>query len=496
MRLKLRTKVILTVSLFLVVVFALIMYLSVTRNVSQLQSDLNQQTKSFASLATTPIGNTFLLYQDSGSIRITQQVNKFLALDPDVTAVRVVSVDGQQLYDSQDKNHPPISPSLAGSFTPRYITNKSGYVEEVIQPYFEDSGAHRYSVVYGISTKRVEKSVQDAIHLVLYVGLIILLVSIAAASFALNSLFIKPLREVSRSADIISGGDYNQQIVSHADNQDEIGKLAQAVNKMANALKADISKLQEVDKLKSEFMMIASHNLRTPLTIMRGYIELAETAKTAEELKKIVANVQDGVTRLHLLSEDLLTISSLEAGGEKMEKTATDANAFINSVVSEFELLANQKKLGWQFTNSVPDSVKLNLSQANMRSALGNIIDNAIKFTKEGGSVHVSSKIENDKLVFSVADTGTGIAPDEIPKLFTKFHRGTSTLTYDYEGAGVGLYLTKLIVTEHGGQITVDSEAGQGSTFIVYLPLMSMAQPPTDDPASSPPEPAGHPPAA
>jgi signal transduction histidine kinase len=161
-------------------------------------------------------------------------------------------------------------------------------------------------------------------------------------------------------------------------------------------------------------------------------------------------------------------------------------------------LLAQQKKLGWQFTNSVPDSVKLDLSQANMRSALGNVIDNAIKFTKEGRSVHVSSKIEDGKLVFSVADTGIGIQPDEIPKLFTKFHRGTSTLTYDYEGAGVGLYLTKLIVGEHGGQITVNSEAGQGSTFIVYLPLVPATQTeaPTGGPASSPPAPAGHPPAA
>lgn len=498
MRLNLRAKVIMTVSLFLVVVFALIMYLSVTRNVSQLQSDLNEQTKSFASLATTPIGNTFLLYQDSGSIRITQQVNKFLSLDPDVIGVRVVSVDGQQLYDSQGKSHKLISPNLAGSFTPRYVENKAGYIQEVIQPYFEDSGAHRYSVVYEISTQRVERSVQEAIRLVLYVGLIILLVSIAAASFALNTLFIKPLREVSRSADIISAGNYNQQIVSHADGQDEIGKLAQAVNKMANALKADITKLQEVDKLKSEFLMIASHNLRTPLAIMRGYIELAETANTVDALKKIVTSVQDGVTRLHLLSEDLLTISTLEAGGEKMEKTATDTKAFIDSVVSEFELLASQKKLSWQFANTVPDSVKLDLSQANMRSALGNIIDNAIKFTKEGGSVHVSSKIENNKLVFSVADTGIGIEPDEIPKLFTKFHRGTSTLTYDYEGAGIGLYLTKLIVSDHAGQITVNSQAGQGSTFTVYLPLVPAVQtePPTDAPASSPPAPAGHPPAA
>lgn len=494
MRLNLRTKVILTVSLFLVVIFALIMYLTLTRDVSQLHSSLNQQSKSFASLATPPIGNTFLLYQDSGRIRITQQVNKFLELDPDVSAVKIVSVDGKQLYGSQDKANQSIAADLASSFKPQYVQTKNGYISEIVEPFFEDSGAHRYSIVYKISTKRVEQSVNDAVRLILYVGLAILIISIVATSWALNVLFIKPLREVSRSADIISAGDYNQQIVSHANNEDEIGKLAQAVNKMADALKADITKLQELDKMKSEFMMIASHNLRTPLTIMRGYIDLAEQAKTVEELRKIISSVQDSVVRLHLLAEDLLTISTLESGGEKMSKSETDVEKFIDSVATEFELLANKKQLRWQFTNSVPADLKLNLSQANMRSALGNVIDNAIKFTKEGGSVRVGCKVMENRLVFTVADTGIGIQPDEIPKLFTKFHRGTSTLTYDYEGVGIGLYLTKLIIGEHGGQIAVKSEAGHGSTFTVYLPLTSATA--ANAAASLPPAPGGHPPAA
>lgn len=485
MRLNIRTKVILAVSLSLVLIFALIMYLLVTRNVSQLRSDLNQQTKSFAALATTPIGNTFLLYQDSGSIRITQQVNKFLELDPDVTAVRIVSVDGTQLYNSQDKPTPSINSDLASSFNPQYVKNRTGYISEVVQPFFEDSGAHRYSIVYEISTKRVQQSVDDVVRLILYVGIAILAISILSTSWLLNTLFIRPLRGVSRSANRISSGDFNQQITSKQ--HDEIGDLADSVNKMAEYLKADIVKLREVDKLKSEFMMIASHNLRTPLTVMRGNIEMAEYAKTVDELKKIIANVEDGVVRLHLLAEDLLTISTLEAGGEKMSKSPVEAKQFINSMASEFELLAKQKQLKWQFTNAVPDDVKLNLSQANMRSALGNLIDNAIKFTKENGSVLINCRITDNRLVFTVADTGIGIAADEIPKLFTKFHRGTSTETYDYEGVGIGLYLTKLIVEEHGGHISVESQTGKGSTFTVTLPLAAASAA-----ASSPPAPAGH----
>lgn len=479
MRFNLRAKVTITISLFLMVVFAVIMYLSITRSIARQQESLNQQSKSFAALATSPIGNTFLLYQDSGSIKINQQVDKYLALDPDITSVRIVSVDGKQLYGSDNKSMPAISSKLASSFKPQYVNNKAGYIGQIVQPFFEDSGAHRYAMVYDISTKRVAQSVTDEIRLILYIDVAILIVSIFATSMALNELFIKPLRAVSRSANRISSGDLNHQIVS--DSHDEIGDLAASVNRMAESLKADIVKLQEVDKLKSEFMMIASHNLRTPLTVMRGYMDMAKDAQTVQELKSIIASVQESVTRLHLLAEDLLTISSLESGGQKMQKTPIEARQFIDSVVEEFELLAEKKHLDWRYINNVTEKTKLNISQSNMRSALGNLIDNAIKFTKENGSVRVKAWSEGNRLMFSVADNGIGIREEEVPLLFTKFHRGTSMMTYDYEGAGIGLYLTKLIVGEHGGHITVESQIGHGSTFTVSLPLTPLesgARPP------------------
>lgn len=113
----------------------------------------------------------------------------------------------------------------------------------------------------------------------------------------------------------------------------------------------------------------------------------------------------------------------------------------------------------------------MELSAANMRSALGNLIDNAIKFTKAGGTITIESRVESGNVVFKVSDTGVGISKSEMPKLFTKFHRGTSTLSYDYEGIGIGLYLSKLIIEEHGGKVEAESELGKGSTFTAYLPV-------------------------
>lgn len=497
MRLSIRTKVIMAVSIALVVIFALILFLLARQNITQLRVNLNQSSKSFASLATPPIGSTFALYQNSGHIKITQQVDKFLALDPDVQSIRIVSVDGDVQYGSQD-GAKSVSSELASSFVPRYITDKSGYIVQVVEPYFEDSGAHRYSVVYDVSTKRAQKSVDDVIRLILLVGAAILLVSIFSTAWVLNALFIRPIREVSRSANLISSGHYDHEIL--AKNHDEIGDLAASVNRMAESLKADIVKLQDLDKLKSEFMMIASHNLRTPLTIMRGYIDMAKEAQTVGELRAIITSVQDGVVRLHLLAEDLLTISTLEAGQTTLKKVPVNVSAFVNATVDEFKLLADKKKLGWRFENRLPDSLMLNINESNMRSALGNIIDNAIKFTKEGGEVAIKSFVEGGQLVFTVRDTGIGIKPEEMHRLFTKFHRGTDTMTYDYEGAGIGLYLTKLIVEKHGGRVVVHSTPGKGSVFTVSLPLAhSRDQEIADDSSGSssqPPGPSAGPPSA
>ncbi|HET7673537.1 MAG TPA: HAMP domain-containing sensor histidine kinase [Candidatus Saccharimonadales bacterium] len=470
MRFSIRIKVIAAVSLSLILIFTFIAYMLVRQNTVRLRTSQNEQTKSFAALATKPIGNTFAVYKDSGRIRITQQVNNFLELDPDLTSISVVSVDGTELYNNTSKEQgPPLEQKLAASFDAVYVKNEKGYIIKAVQPYFEESGAHRYSVVYQLSTNRAEQNLKDVVSLILYAGAVILIVSIVGTSLLLSHLFIRPLRKVSESANIISSGDYDHQVATGRN--DEIGDLASSVEKMADYLKADIVKLRELDKMKSEFMMIASHNLRTPITIIQGYIDLAKDVDSSDELKNIISTIQESVVRLHLLAENVLTISTLEAGKTITHKDTTQMTKFINAMDKEFGLLATKKGLKWEFTSEIPEDVKMELSAANMRSALGNLIDNAIKFTKAGGTITIESRVESGNVVFKVSDTGVGISKSEMPKLFTKFHRGTSTLSYDYEGIGIGLYLSKLIIEEHGGKVEAESELGKGSTFTAYLPV-------------------------
>jgi signal transduction histidine kinase len=466
MRLNIRTKVFLAVASALVIIFALVMYLLVTENANQLRSDLNRESNSFASLATTPIGNTFILYQNSGTSLIGQQINNYLELDSDVTNVSVISISGKVLYNNQFNSAPKVSSSVASSFKPVYKSS-NGYVQQIVEPLVESGGVHRYAIVYQISTNRVERNVRSVIRLILVIGLGVLALSIAVTDFLLNRLFIRPIRELSESADIISSGNYEQQIL--ANNKDEIGSLANSLNKMAGSLKADIVKLKDLDKMKSEFMMITSHNLRTPLTIIRGYIEMATETTNITELNKIISTISEGVDRLHLIAENMLTIATLEAGSG-MNRQPARLKAFVGSIGNEFSSIAIKQNLSWNFSDSIDDKAELDINQASLRSALVGVIDNAIKFTKPGGQVTVIASLDERQFKFSVRDTGIGIDEVEIPKLFTKFHRGTDTLQYDYEGLGIGLYLSKLIINQHDGEIEIESHKGQGTSCVVTIP--------------------------
>jgi signal transduction histidine kinase len=468
MRLSIRAKAFLTVAFSLIIIFSVIMVILVTDTSHRLRSSLNEESTSFSSLATTPIGNAFSIYQNSGTVNIQLAVNKYMALDPDVSSIQVVSTSGQVLFNSQSALPMSVTASQASSFNPVYKYASGGYIDQIIQPIVDETGIHSYAVVYNVSTARVKQSVKDVLRLILILGVVFLEVSITGTAFMLNRLFLKPLRDLSLSASIISSGNYDQQIASR--HKDEIGDLANSLNKMADYLKQDIIKLRDLDKLKSEFMMIASHNLRTPLTIMRGYMDMAKDADTIDDIKESLVKIGDSVNELHSLAEDVLTVSTLEAGSN-MQLTATELKPFLDSIGDEFALLAKNKGLHWTYKNQVLGGVKVEINQSNFHSALASLIDNAIKFTKSGGNISTDISVSEDQLIFKISDTGVGVAEEEMPKLFTKFHRGTSTLTYDYEGVGLGLYLSKLIINQHGGKIVINSRLNEGTTCKVTLPL-------------------------
>lgn len=237
--------------------------------------------------------------------------------------------------------------------------------------------------------------------------------------------------------------------------------------------KEEIEKLlgheREVNESKNEFVSIVSHYLRTPLTSIKGYLDLLlKGAATSKEREEYLIRVSHEQKKLSTLAEDLISISALERGELHLFKTKISLVSLVKKVVDDCTLSVSEKGL---YLKTAFDSKidTINADPQKLAQAISNLVDNAIKFTNVGG-VTIKLAKEDSRTQICIEDTGIGVDPEEIPKLFQKFHRGTDVKTFNYEGSGLGLYITKLIIEAHKGAIKVSSEPGKGSRFCVYLP--------------------------
>ncbi|HEY4694423.1 MAG TPA: ATP-binding protein [Candidatus Nanoarchaeia archaeon] len=226
---------------------------------------------------------------------------------------------------------------------------------------------------------------------------------------------------------------------------------------------------REVNESKNEFIAIASHFLRTPLTTIKGYLYLLINGKLASrEARNYLLRTFNEQKKLGTLVEDIISISSLEKGELKLAKEKVSLGEIVKRLLTDYDSLATEKRIG--LTVEIKKDVVILADRQKLTQAVANLVDNAVKFTSVGRVSVVADTSENQARV-CVRDTGIGIESFQIRKLFQKFHRGTSLHTYNYVGSGLGLYIAKLIADAHGGKITVSSKLGTGSTFCLLLPL-------------------------
>jgi signal transduction histidine kinase len=472
LRLGLRGRITLTISSILIITFALIAVFLIRNAQTTDIKNLNQASKAFASLATQPIGSTFNIYQASGTLRITQQIQTLTDLDSNISNVGIVSLSGATAFS--ENAQPAIQPVTVGnSFNPVYTTGSDGLISQIVVPYVDQNGQHPYSIAFTVSSSAVKHDIDHQIIDIIIFSIIGLIVCAGSLYELTSRFFVGPIERVSREAIIISQGKYEQtvNVVSH----DEIGDLASSVNTMSQRLLADIAKLQEVDSLKNEFITITSHNLRTPLTIIKGNIELLDPASFPPNTGKIFSSISASAARLESFAEDMLTIASIEANTQTLKLEDTTITDLITPNLREtFNSAASQKGLSLNWDIKDPAAV-VRVSPVHIQSVIRNLLDNAIKFTEQGGRVDFKAFLADGGLVIEVRDTGIGISEDEQSKLFTKFHRGTNIMQYDYAGTGIGLYVTKLITEAQHGSVRVSSEVGKGSTFTVTIPRPATA---------------------
>ncbi len=254
--------------------------------------------------------------------------------------------------------------------------------------------------------------------------------------------------------------------------REHLEELSYQLEKSNLSLAEANDKLKGLDKLKTEFLSLASHQLRSPLTAIKGYASmLSEGAfgsldsKQDEAVKRIYTSAQ-GLTNI---VEDLLNVSKIEQGGMKYEFAPTSLSTVVTTLYNEMKVPAESKSLDFSLEMDNHDQFIVSADATKIKQVFLNLVDNSIKYTPKG-FVKISLKREGGNIIFSVLDNGMGISPETKAKLFEKFSRGEGGKT-NTGGSGLGLYLAQQIARAHKGDVTIESPGlGKGSTFIVTLP--------------------------
>lgn len=289
----------------------------------------------------------------------------------------------------------------------------------------------------------------------------ILAVLLFAPLFA--SRLVKPIRELEASSRAIEQGDFEKKVSIRTG--DELEELGNAFNNMAKGLK----RLQE---LREEFVFVAAHELRTPVTIIKGYASMileGDAGIVKKTVKDFVQKIENANQRLLQLVEDLLEVARSEAGRIEVKVQSIDMQDSIRVTMGELQQLAKAKSIALSYgEGEIPNVLA---DESRVREIMMNLVGNAIKYTPEKGSVRVFHETKDNEVITHIEDNGFGIPKEAQAKIFQKFYRVQTEETSDIQGTGLGLFIVKQLVEKMNGRIWFVSEQGKGATFSFSLPL-------------------------
>jgi heavy metal sensor kinase len=283
-----------------------------------------------------------------------------------------------------------------------------------------------------------------------------------AGGYLLASLALAPVDRITTTAREIGAGALDRRLRLGGPN-DEVRRLARAFDEM-------LDRIDETLERERRFTADAAHELRTPLTILKGELEVAlRRDRAPEQYRQVLASMTQEVDRLVRLTEDLLTLARADVGGIPLAQQPVSLDEGVRWAEEQFRRVAEEKSITLRATGTTPLMVRGDADR--LRQLLMNLVDNAIRYTPIGGHVTLTWDRQGHFARLAVSDTGSGIAPEDLPHLFERFYRADRARARAAGGTGLGLAIAKWIAEVHGGRIAVDSRPGYGTTATVWLPL-------------------------
>ena len=282
--------------------------------------------------------------------------------------------------------------------------------------------------------------------------------------------FKKNVKKLHYITELLEKGNLNARIKIKS--RDEIEQLADTFNRMASKIQEREQKMKELDKLKTDFLNITSHELKTPLTPIISYLDLLEDkslGKLNQQQRYALNTIDRNIKRLKRLIDDVLDITKIETGRMKFFMENINFRKIIKDVVNSQKILAEKKKI--KLITQMPKKlILIEGDKQRLTQVIINLLDNAIKFSHKKSNIILNVKEQNHNLIVFIKDQGIGLSGDELKNLFTKFFQVDTSAKREHPGTGLGLTICKCIIAAHNGKIWVESKLGKGSTFYFTLP--------------------------
>jgi heavy metal sensor kinase len=317
------------------------------------------------------------------------------------------------------------------------------------------------ALAVGRSTGDIEQALDGLIRTLLIAVPLTLLVAGAGGVF-LARRALKPVDDIAKTARQIGETDLTQRIA--VSSRDELGRLAFTLNQM-------IGRLEKAFNRQREFTGDASHELRTPLSVIQAESTLAlRRVRSPEDYRASLESIAEESGHMSSLIDQLLILARADSDTEQLFLDEVELNGLLREVGADAGLLLRNR--GLELELQLNDSLVVRADKGLLRRLFLNLVDNAVRYTPEGGRVSIATAVRDHTALVSVSDTGIGIAPEHLPRIFDRFYRVDKARSRAEGGSGLGLAICKHIVEVHEGRIEVDSQEGRGTTFHVSLPLL------------------------
>ena len=406
-----------------------------------------------------------ILRANSGQLGIDSGRRNYFVLDGQTAAYLTGS-------DAERGASLSITPNILTA-----LTGSAGYRVDISASYMDvalpiSSASGQTYIIYILDSKATVRDMSAELFRIILIALIIGAIISALLGLLLARTMVTPLRSLTRAAERVASGDFSDKPESQS--RDEIGALTRTFNDMAGQLEKNLDDLRRSEQMRRDFVANVSHELRTPITSIRSYAETMYDDPSlppdmAHDFLRVIVNESDRMTKI---VQDLLTLSRFDAGRTSFDFNLMSFEQSVRDVYSATLMEAQHRnhEFSLEFCGKLP---KIRGDRARIEQVLLNMVSNAIKYTPDGGRIRMTAGCSEDgtSVWCTVRDNGIGIPAEDVPRVFDRFYRVDKARSRESGGTGLGLSIAKEIVMRHGGDISIQSRQGRGSTITMTLPV-------------------------